>query len=92
MTFDLVEKQPKFSENYFALAINADHELRLWHSCEGDIFKARPTTRPLKWVEVADFYTSKKLTWWIYVDKTGESVKDPINEDLSEDLSATTIY
>ena len=87
-------------ENYFVFAINANNNIRLWANLEDGLFKARPTTRKLKWINSNSLSTNITPVWWLYAaklennDSTFQSLKDKPNDqdDLSYNFSATTVY
>jgi hypothetical protein len=87
------------NERYFLLGINAQNNLRLWANLEKGLFKARPTTRKLKWVKTDLQTTDITPVWWLYACEDNNAIiqTDKNNnvedrDDLSYDFSATTIY
>jgi hypothetical protein len=100
-SYQLSNVKPEFDdEKYFVLAINANNNIRLWANPADGLFKARPTTRKLKWIHTDTISTNITPLWWLYASEmqnnnaTIESVKthDTVRDDLSNNFSASTIY
>ena len=86
------------TENFFMLAISKNNSIRMWLNVDEGLFKARPTTRLLKWVNCDIVSTDINPTWYLYAvinNNNSISSNDDNNsdrDDLSYDLAATTIY
>jgi hypothetical protein len=99
--YALTKNKPTLGhEKFFVLAINANNNIRLWANLEDGLFKARPTTRKLKWIKTDAVSTNITPVWWLYASELGnnyatfQSLKDKLidQDDLSNNFSATTIY
>jgi hypothetical protein len=98
--YKLTKTQPTLEdEKYFILSINNNNNIRLWANSAEGLFKARPTTRKLKWVSIDLRTTDTTPVWWLYAREYNntakiQSLKDTKKDrdDLSNDFSATTIY
>ena len=51
------------------LSCNNNNEIRLWARADINLFKARATTRALKWVISDEIITKSNPTWWLYAIK-----------------------
>ena len=84
-------------EKFFLLAINETNNIRLWINLEEGLYKARPTTRLLKWINIDSVSTDINPTWFLYAIKNNNNsvTSDESNndlDDLSQNFTATTIY
>ena len=51
------------------LSCNNSDEIRLWARTDINLYKARASTRKLKWVVTDGIYTKSNPTWWLYAIK-----------------------
>ena len=96
--YRLTKLKPELNDqNYFLLGINKKNNIRMWVNLDDGLYKARPTTRKLKWVNIDTVNTKIKPLWYLYAVKNNNNDSSTENEvsdrdDLSYDFSATTIY
>ena len=97
--YNLTQIKPEFeNEKYFVLAINANNNIRLWANLADGLFKARPTSRRLKWINTSVFSTNITPSWWLYASENNNAIihssKDNTNDldNLSCNFASSTIY
>ena len=98
--YNLTKIKPELGlENYFVFAINTNNNIRLWANLTDGLFKARPTTRKLKWINTDSVSTNITPVWWLYASErinnnaiiqTTKNTED--RDDLSYNFAASTIY
>jgi hypothetical protein len=96
ITYGLVDYPPEVDENFFMVAIDELHNVRMWHAVKDVLYKSKATQRPTKWVKVEEIFSTKIPKWWLFAK---EKIRDTqgthncdLSDDLSENLSTTTIY
>ena len=75
------------------LACNNNNEIRLWARSSVNLFKARVSTRQLKWVDTEKFHTNSNPAWWLYaIKKIDLDQEENTYANISRPDTITTDY